>query len=115
MGQYFDTSSLNFNFIGIDTILEGKITLAGVVRLAGKITGEVHLLPDSVLIIEQSGEIKGKLFCFDVEIYGKFEGDLQSHNKLTVYPTAHVLGKIQSQNMVIFPGASVEMEGHTTL
>lgn len=115
MGQYFDTSSLNFNFIGRDSVIAGNLTLSGVVRLAGKLEGEIHLLPDSVLIIEQSGQVEGKLFCHTVEIYGKFSGELHSQSKLTIYPTAQVLGKVQSQNMTIFPGAMVEMEGHTTL
>jgi cytoskeletal protein CcmA (bactofilin family) len=115
MGQYFDTSSLNFNFIGKESLIEGKLTLSGVVRVAGKLEGEIHLLPDSLLIIEQSGEIKGRLFCHAIEIYGKFSGELHSQNNLTIYPTAFIIGKIQSQNMTIHPGASVEIEGHTTL
>jgi cytoskeletal protein CcmA (bactofilin family) len=115
MGQYFDTSSLNFNFIGRESTIEGKFSLSGIVRVAGKLEGEIHLLPDSLLIIEQSGEIKGKIFCHAIDIYGKFSGELHSQNNLTIYPTAIITGKVQSLNMTIHPGANVEMEGHTTL
>lgn len=103
----------DFSFLGRGSFVSGTFKLKGPTHLFSVTEGEIIMLDEADLSIERDGEFKGKLICHNVDIYGEFEGILESTGKVTVYPPATITGKIQAKELVIYPGATVNMEGHT--
>lgn len=112
MKEMIDISNQKFSFIGSGTIIKGDLVIKETSHIAGKIEGNLFV-ETKTLLLERSSEIFGKIHCLDLEVYGKVEGEIEAKGKVTIYPTAKILGKLQAQDLVIYPGAQVSMEGKT--
>ena len=103
-----------FTLIGKHCRLNGVFHFSGLTHLEGKLEGEVHLTKDSCLTVESTSEVKGKIFCNDIKVYGSIEGEIKSSGLVEVFPTGKVKGLINSKNFIIHPGAIVNVDGHST-
>ncbi len=113
MKQNIDLKNLDFSFLGKGSKINGVFHLVGATHLASDLEGELHIDDDSNLCIEASGRFKGTINCHNIEIYGQVEGELKATGKVIVYPPATFKGSISAETLVIYPGAEVNMEGHT--
>lgn len=94
--------------------LKGELTISGESIISGNIDGQITVTDDSKLTFEVDSIFTGILYAHDVEILGSFQGHLKSRGKVIIRPGAKVTGNIQAQDLVIYPGSFIEIEGHTS-
>ena len=78
--------------VGNDIMLNGEIASCDRIVIEGRVDAnlkEVHTVE-----IAESGSFKGKAEIEDAEISGVFDGELVVRNRLTIYSTGKVRGKI---------------------
>ena len=97
--------------VGNDILLKGEIATCD--RLV--IEGEVDAKLNDVHTVEiaETGSFRGKAEIEDAEISGLFEGELVVRNRLTIYSTGKVRGKISYGEIEIERGG--ELTGEITI
>jgi cytoskeletal protein CcmA (bactofilin family) len=93
--------------VGNDILLKGEIATCDRLVIEGKVDAtlnDVHTVE-----ISESGSFKGSAQIEDAEISGLFEGDLVVRNRLVIYATGKVRGKITYGEIEIERGG--EMTG----
>jgi cytoskeletal protein CcmA (bactofilin family) len=113
MNEFQNIKNLEFSLIGKECHLKGNFSFNGHTRIAGHLEGEIILENDAILSIEPEGSITGNIHCKDLEIYGRFDGEISSLGKVTIYPPAEVNGVLKSKNLAVYPGAILNLDGYT--
>ena len=113
MSDIINIQDQEFSFFGEGSQIKGDFFLKGTTHLASRIEGSVEMDRETNLIIEPEGSLKGTVKCFDLELYGAFNGEIEAKGTVTIYPSAKFDGKIITKNLVVFPGATVNMTGQT--
>lgn len=113
MQEYINLQDQNFSFFGQSTKLIGEFQLAGPTHISGKIQGSIQMQDESELCITHTGLIEGIIECFNLDIYGKFIGEINAKGKVKIYPTAMVEGTIKSKSLIVYPGARANIQGDT--
>tara|TARA_R110000868_G_scaffold204946_3_gene453170 strand:+ start:36503 stop:36853 length:351 start_codon:yes stop_codon:yes gene_type:complete len=103
----------SFSFIGKGCVISGKFSLKGTTHLASHLEGELIMEDDSRLTIEPEGSFEGRLQSHDVEIFGKFDGNLISTGTVIIHSCASVSGDLEASHLIVKPGATVNIEGRT--
>lgn len=106
--------NLDFTYIGKKSQLQGELIFDGETKMAGTLQGQLTMVNKEKLTIEIGGKISGILKVHDIDIYGSFEGELTATGKICLFPTANVEGKIIGKKLEVYPGANLNMTGHTT-
>ncbi|CAL2080017.1 polymer-forming cytoskeletal protein [Tenacibaculum sp. 190524A02b] len=99
-----DRSVSERNVIGSNTKIVGEIISEGDFRIDGTLEGNIQT--NGRVIIGESGLIKGKADCANADIEGKFSGELQVSNTLTVKSTANITGDVVIGKLSVEPGAT---------
>lgn len=107
--------NLNFSLLGKNTVFKGDLEFEGDTIINGEIQGSVTLLKEGKITFERDSKMDGELYCYDVEIFGHFQGSIKAAGTLTIRSSGVVSGKVEANNLSIFPGAILNMEGQTTL
>jgi cytoskeletal protein CcmA (bactofilin family) len=106
---------------------ESKLTVGPNIKLKGVeitdcdtlvVEGSVEATMDSrVIQISERGSFKGSCEIDIAEIHGQFEGNLTVRQKLTIYSTGKVTGKIRYGKVVIEEGGQLsgEIEAGTSV
>lgn len=97
--------------VGNDILLKGEIATCDRLVIEGSVDAtlkEVHTVE-----IAETGSFKGAAEIEDAEISGLFEGDLIVRNRLTIYATGKVRGKISYGEIEIERGG--QMTGEITI
>lgn len=102
-----------FTYIGKSSNLIGNFKFLGPTHLQGYLKGEITVENAAKIVLEIGSVTEGTLHCFDLDIYGEFNGEIKSLGNVTIYPTAKLDGKVISKSLEILPGAIVNMNGHT--
>lgn len=105
--------SLNFTVLGQESQLEGDFKFRGDILLASELKGSLTMLDDGKVILERTSNFNGNIFCKDIEIFGNFQGTINSSGTLSIRSSASVSGKINAKSLSIYPGATLNIEGHT--
>ena len=113
MNESLELQEQNLSLVGKNSHFHGTFQLSGPTRLSGQLNGELTMNGEYDLVIEANGFFEGNIHCHEVEIYGNFKGTLTSPQKVTIYPSAKVNGDIQTKNLIIHPGALVNINGKT--
>lgn len=114
MMEYQDIQEQDFSFLGRGSSVTGTLRLSGRTHLCSELEGEIIMDgEDSFLQIERSARIRGKIQGHHVEIHGQFEGEINCDANLEIFPPAVVKGVIRAKNLVIHPGAIVDMDCET--
>ena len=92
------------NVIGSNTKIIGDIVSEGDFRIDGTLEGNIQT--NGRVIIGEAGLIKGKAECTNADIEGKFSGDLQVSDVLTVKSTANIVGDVVISKLSVEPGAT---------
>ncbi len=108
-----DFKQLNFSVLGKGSQLEGDLKFQGDTILNCRTKGSITMLDESKLVLERGSIVEGEVYCHDVEIFGSFYGTLNAAGTLCIRSSAVISGKINAKKMSIYPGASINMEGHT--
>ncbi len=94
--------------VGNDILLKGEIATCDRLVIEGMVDAilkDVHTVE-----ISESGSFKGTAEIQDAEISGLFEGDLIVRNRLTIYSTGKVRGKISYGEIEIERGGQMTGE-----
>lgn len=113
MTQLIEIEKQNFSFLSMGSKVTGSFELKGPTHLAGHIEGDIVVTDDYNFVIEANGSLVGTINCYHIEIYGYFKGTLKSSGTAVFYPSANVTGDITADNIVIHPGAVINMDVST--
>jgi cytoskeletal protein CcmA (bactofilin family) len=94
--------------IGADLAIEGSITGAGSVRLAGRFTGDVTV--DGTLTIETGARLAGSVRASTVSIAGELEGNVVKATRVDVQSSGVLMGDLKSDTLTLAAGSRVR--GH---
>ncbi|QNM84834.1 polymer-forming cytoskeletal protein [Polaribacter pectinis] len=92
------------NVVAKNTTIVGDINSDGDFRIDGTLEGT--LKTNGRVIIGVDGLIKGNVEATNADIEGKFSGQLQVSNTLTIKATANISGDVVIGKLSIEPGAS---------
>jgi len=88
--------------IGEGYVLTGEIRGSSVVRIEGKIVGNVNV--DGGIILGEKGNIEGDISTKSAIVYGTVNGNIKA-NRLEIKKTGHVNGDITTDTIEIELGA----------
>jgi len=99
----------NFDtIIGGNTEVTGDITFSGVMHIDGRVEGSVKADSENdVLIISESGSVKGKVQSGNLVINGSVEGDKTASGKMEDASQARMNGNIYYTNIEMEDGSQV--------
>lgn len=92
--------------VGANTELKGDVSSKGIVRIDGRVTGNVTVQGD--LFIGETSAIKGNINATNIHVAGNVEGNIFSSSLLKLLTTARVIGDIQVKSFVCEEGSLFE-------
>lgn len=113
MPNFEEVKNQEFSIFGSKNQLVGDFYLHGTIKIGSKMQGKVIMQDEGKVTIEKNGSLSGEIHCSDLEIYGKFEGKIFSKGRVIIQPASVVSGSIQTESLTIFPGSTVNIDGHT--
>ena len=119
----FNNKQTNFEkttfdtLVGANTELKGDITSKGIIRIDGKITGNINVQGD--LFVGDAAYIKGDITASNIHVAGSLEGNVFSSGLLKLLSTSRLIGDIQVKSFVcdegsIFDGTCKMVESQTS-
>lgn len=94
--------------IGGTTTLEGDIHFTGVIKVDGKINGNLIAENEhSVLILNDGGQIEGEVRVPNMIINGRINGNVYASEKIDLYPKAQISGDVHYYLLEMEVGAEV--------
>lgn len=111
--QQVDFKNLNFSVLGKNCFLEGDFIFQGDTIIGSQIKGNITVKDNGRLILERDSKFEGTIVAHDVEIFGLFKGSIKASGTLIVRSSAEVSGKIEAKKLSVYPGATLNIEGHT--
>jgi len=94
---------LERNSIGKNTTIVGDVQSEGDFRIDGILEG--NLRTDGRVVVGETGTVKGTVHCVNADIAGKYVGELEVANTLTVHGTANIAGNVFIGKLSVEPGA----------
>jgi cytoskeletal protein CcmA (bactofilin family) len=108
-----DFKKQNYTVIGINNSIEGELKLTGDALIHSSVRGTITMFQEGTLILERDSKFEGTIYCNDIEVFGEVKGTIKANGKLTVRSSASISGNIQAKQMSVYPGAILNIEGHT--
>ncbi|MDK2877716.1 MAG: hypothetical protein PWR06_432 [Thermoanaerobacteraceae bacterium] len=106
------TEGVSMSMDKVDTILgagtefDGKIKAAGILRIEGKVEGEIESTGD--VIITESGVVNADIKARHAVIAGAYSGNVSLEGKMEIRATGKVMGDIKVASLVIEDGGLLE-------
>jgi cytoskeletal protein CcmA (bactofilin family) len=97
------TAETILNTIARGTVLVGKITTKGDIRIEGKIIGTITC--DSKLVIGKNGSVEGNVDARNAYIEGEIEGTVVIRELLQLQETGRIKGDIYTSKLSVQVGA----------
>lgn len=92
------------NRIGKNTKIKGDISSEADFRIDGTLQGNVSTT--GKVVIGKDGYINGKVECVNADIEGKFNGELQVKELLSLKSSAVIDGTVSVAKLAVEPGAT---------
>lgn len=89
--------------VGPGTEIKGTVQSAGVVRIDGRVEGQVE--HDGTLIIGQKGRVEANVRTKHMAVAGEVYGKLFVEGRLELLPTARVHADLRCGHLVVHEGA----------
>jgi cytoskeletal protein CcmA (bactofilin family) len=93
----------SINQVASSTVIEGELVTESDIKFDGKLTGK--LVTKNKLVLGESGQIKGEIYCKSAIISGKIEGKIFVEEIITLQATAYIEGELSTDKLAIEPGA----------
>ncbi len=113
MFEVIDLKEQDFSFFGKNSVITGNFNLKSHTHIASIVKGELIVDNKAKLVIEPSGEFKGNIKCHNLYISGRIEGEITAKGCVTFYSSAKFNGKLQAKQIVVYPGAILNMDAET--
>ena len=85
--------------IGKETIFEGNLTVNSSIRIDGQVNGKVICSGD--VTIGKEGLVKNSITARNLIVAGKVFGDVKVENKVHIYDTGAIDGRVVMKSIVI--------------
>jgi cytoskeletal protein CcmA (bactofilin family) len=99
------------SLISANTVVEGKVTSEGSVRIDGKLVGDVIAKANAAVGL--TGTVDGSVRAKNVAVAGKLKGTVAALEKLILENKSVVKGDIRAARLVVDEGAL--FDGHCTM
>ncbi len=93
-------------YLGQDTVFSGVLSFNGVVRIDGKMDGEVHT--DDTLIIGETGILEADITAGTVICRGKIKGTIKASKRIEIHTDSEVVGNIAAPSLLVEDGATFD-------
>lgn len=90
-------------YLGEDTVFSGTLSFNGVVRIDGKMDGEVNT--DDTLIVGENGVLEADITAGTVICRGKIKGTIQASKRIEIHTNSEVVGNISAPALLVENGA----------
>lgn len=100
--EEIDTTKID-TIIGKETSINGTIEAKGVLRVEGKITGQLNTNGD--IIIAAGGTVEADIRCRSISIAGSLKGNVEATGLLEIEPSGKLVGDITVAKLAIGDGA----------
>ncbi len=90
-------------YLGQDTVFSGVLSFNGVVRIDGKMDGEVHT--DDTLIVGETGTLEADITAGTVICRGKIKGTIKATKRIEIHTDSEVVGNIAAPSLLVEDGA----------
>lgn len=99
-----EQESIGINLIGVGTLIEGNVSSNGDIRIDGTLNG--NLLVKGKVVIGETGNVRGDIYCRNADLSGTFQGKLFVSELLTLKATSNISGEIVTNRLSIEPNAN---------
>ncbi len=106
----YDIEEQNFSILGKSNKLKGDFIFRGVVRIFSEIEGTIQVDEDGQLFFEKDSIIDADVQGGHIEISGIFKGKIKASKTTVLTSSCQFTGEIESKDLVIQPGAIVNMK-----
>jgi len=90
-------------YLGEDTVFSGTLSFNGVVRIDGKMDGEVNT--DDTLIVGENGVLEADINAGTVICRGKIKGTIKASKRIEIHNNSEVVGNISAPALLVENGA----------
>jgi cytoskeletal protein CcmA (bactofilin family) len=90
-------------YLGEDTVFSGTLSFNGVVRIDGKMDGEVNT--DDTLIVGENGVLEANINAGTVICRGKIKGTIKASKRIEIHNNSEVVGNISAPALLVENGA----------
>ncbi len=90
-------------YLGEDTVFSGTLSFNGVVRIDGKMDGEVNT--DDTLIVGENGVLEANINAGTVICRGKIKGTIKASQRIEIHTNSEVVGNISTPALLVENGA----------
>lgn len=98
--------------VGKDTLIKGNVVSKGVLRIEGKVEGEIEHAGD--VIVGEGGTVTAKVKATRLSLAGNISGDVEVDNRIELAPSARLSGDVKTAELIVAEGAmlngAVEMK-----
>ena len=105
---------LETTFIAESVVIEGSIRLGSpqkipsVVRIHGKVNGQITEAAHTILQLTESSSVEGTISASEIVVAGFVQGSIIASKKILVQSTARIIGDIKAPKVEVQPGSYVE-------
>jgi len=98
----FSSDKVN-TVIGKDTVFNGIIIGKGVIRIDGKLEGNITTQND--VVVGESGHVSAEIKAKNITVAGHFEGTTEASGRLEIKKTGNAVGTFIAKAFVVEDGA----------
>jgi cytoskeletal protein CcmA (bactofilin family) len=91
--------------LGEGTSFCGSLKFCGTVRIDGYFEGDI--VTNDILIIGETGVVKGSIKAGNVHIFGSMIGEIRANNNVEIKSTAQIIGDIFSPMLTVEEGVKL--------
>ena len=87
------------------TTIRGDLTSSTDIRVDGQVDGTLY--SEGKVVVGESAQLSGKLFCTNVDFWGKMDGDIYVKDQLSLKSSSVVNGNIHVRKIQVEMGAQI--------
>jgi cytoskeletal protein CcmA (bactofilin family) len=91
-------------YIGSDASVEGTVRGKGLLRIEGRVSGQVE--HEGTVVVGQKAEVRAKLRVKELVVQGFIEGSIHA-DRCEIAETARIVGDVRAQRLAVAEGASI--------
>ena len=104
--------------LGPGSVVEGKLSFKGQVRIEGTFTGEITTT--DLLIVGETAKVSANINCGSVVVNGEVVGNIKASESIELHKPARVKGDLSAPSLsiekgVVFEGQSMMLNGGVNL